>query len=63
MLTNEKLVEFIKADWEAKREFEAAAHSPFNKIGFQTDVSAEQFLLIPKSPSSFPLKDGTPPAK
>ncbi|MFI5450268.1 MAG: hypothetical protein ACHQ03_10960 [Candidatus Bathyarchaeia archaeon] len=66
MLSNEKLVEFIKADWEAKkRAFDAAVSSPFNQIGFligpQNELSSEQYILIPQTPSSYPLKTDTLP--
>jgi len=68
MLSNEKLVEFIKADWEAKkRAFDAAASSPFNQIGFltsfQNELPSEQYILIPQTPSSYPypLKTETLP--
>jgi hypothetical protein len=64
MLSNGKLVEFIKADWEAKRKtFEAAINSPFNQIGFQNEVIGEQLPLVPQTPSSFPQKVETLPGK
>ena len=64
MISNEKLVEFIKADWEAKRRvFDTAMNSPFiatnslfNQIGFQNDIVNDQLLLVPQTPSSFPQK-------
>lgn len=48
MQNNEKLVEFIKADWEAKRmAFQTMLTSPFNNIGFQQSYPTNEQLFLP----------------
>jgi hypothetical protein len=53
MRNNEKLVEFIKADWEAKRvAFQILLTSPFSNIGFQQSYPTDQLFLPPMTPVS-----------
>jgi len=50
MIDNEKLVQFIRADWEAKkRAFDAALNSPFPPV---------VFVQIVPSPPQLPLRFG-----
>ena len=62
-MVNEKLVQFIKADWDAKkRAFDAALVSPFNQlIAIPQDQQAESpqpqpTPLQPDTPSTFPSR-------
>lgn len=66
-MLNEKLVEFIKADWEAnRRAFDAARTSPFTRLVPPQDVrppeppqpqpqpQPQPLPLLPQTPSTFP---------
>ncbi len=56
MTNNEKLAEFVKADWDAKkRSFDAAIHSPF-PWGVSFLVTPE-----PAQPPPQPSPKTTPP--
>ncbi len=62
-MVNEKLVEFIKADWDAKkRAFDAAVISPFNQLVSLPDDQTvglplpQPHPLPPQVPSTFPSR-------
>jgi len=66
-MANAKLVEIIKADWEAKRRaLEFLLTSPFNQFVFPVQDQPfepsrpQPWPLLPNVPSTFPTREPSP---
>ena len=66
-MASEKLVELIKAEWEAKRRaYETLLTSPFNQFVFPAQDQPlepprpEPLPLLPNVPSTFPSREPSP---